>query len=319
MNNAVLGTARLGVARLGTADMHGTGVGYGRADNAPYIKGHVTDGSSSFTFKINGNTDITVPVDSNGNWKWYVDRTVTSLADAFNENLVLDYIELYGLNDIKTGQQTFNKCQNIKKCIFKNCDASLLTNGQLMFQNIGVNYNSEVVLVLPKNFAPTNCERLFAGYKPLNRTPIPKEVFKNAKNLDICFGSAKVDVVDYSLFSNAYYWYRAGFYFYKTEIPTVILPKIYSTCRFDADFFGITNINIIFTDTVEHDIPFTNCISMSKDSVIGAINAAAANVTYTLYSAVYNKCALGGEWNTDVQAAIDAKALEGYTVTLISA
>ena len=44
----------------------------------PYIKGHVTDGSSTFKFKINGN-DITVPVDSNGNWKWVQDRDITSL------------------------------------------------------------------------------------------------------------------------------------------------------------------------------------------------------------------------------------------------
>lgn len=60
----------------------------------PYIAGHVTDGSSTFTFTVNGNESVTVPVDANGNWTWVVDRTITSLKNAFKDKTQLDDIEL---------------------------------------------------------------------------------------------------------------------------------------------------------------------------------------------------------------------------------
>jgi len=63
----------------------------------PYIKGHVTDGSSSFTFKIN-NANVTVPVDANGNWKWVVDRTITRLYEAFYKKNVLDFVKFYNID-----------------------------------------------------------------------------------------------------------------------------------------------------------------------------------------------------------------------------
>ena len=63
----------------------------------PYIAGHVTDGSSSFTFKVN-NTDVTVPVDANGNWKWVVDRTITSLESAFQDKTNIDILTIEGIN-----------------------------------------------------------------------------------------------------------------------------------------------------------------------------------------------------------------------------
>ena len=70
---------------------------------------------------------------------------------------------------------------------------------------------------------------------------------------------------------------------------------------------------------IKTNLGIGNLNNLLKYNVISIINAAAANVTYTLHSTVYAKCASGGEWHTDIQAAIDAKAAQGYTVTLISA
>ena len=77
--------------------------------------------------------------------------------------------------------------------------------------------------------------------------------------------------------------------------------------------------DLIATDDVLSNLSIGNCSGMSKEGVLSLINFAARNNTYTLHSLVYNKCATGGEWNADIQAAIDAKAAQGFTVTLISA
>lgn len=61
----------------------------------PYIAGHVTDSSSTFTFIVNNSDSITVNVDSNGWWKWNVDRTITSLTSAFANAANLDECYLY--------------------------------------------------------------------------------------------------------------------------------------------------------------------------------------------------------------------------------
>ena len=79
---------------------------------------------------------------------------------------------------------------------------------------------------------------------------------------------------------------------------------------------NLVNINIKKNNA---SFLFDYSSNLSKQSIINLINAAVANISYTLHSTIYNKCKSGGEWYTDVQAAIDAKALEGYTVTLISA
>ena len=73
----------------------------------PYIAGHITGGGSTFTFKIN-NQDITVPADSNGNWKWVVDRTITSLQDLFYQATTLDSVKFaVDLSDCKSLFRSF--------------------------------------------------------------------------------------------------------------------------------------------------------------------------------------------------------------------
>ena len=99
------------------------------------------------------------------------------------------------------------------------------------------------------------------------------------------------------------------------------MGNIANGMEFSGSPFGSNLKNLSFAEgkTVKGDVIISSTNKLTKQSVLNLINAAAANVTYTLHSTVYNKCASGGEWYSDVQAAIDAKALQGYTVTLISA
>lgn len=81
----------------------------------PYIAGHVTDGSSTFTFKVNGN-DVTVSV-SGGNWKYKPTTAITSLAF-----VGVPQLESLELNKI-TGVSTFNLDYPVVP-VFKNCDTT---------------------------------------------------------------------------------------------------------------------------------------------------------------------------------------------------
>ena len=82
----------------------------------PYIKGHITNGDSTFTFKIN-NTDITVPVDSNGNWKWVVDRNITSLVLFCYQKENIDNIIINDkLENVTSMASAFTGCLNLE-CI----------------------------------------------------------------------------------------------------------------------------------------------------------------------------------------------------------
>lgn len=104
-------------------------------------------------------------------------------------------------------------------------------------------------------------------------------------------------------------------HFMANTLTTIYAPKIKS--NLSGFMSGVSNL--IATDDVLSNLSIGNCSGMSKEGVLSLINFAARNNTYTLHSTVYNKCASGGEWHTDIQAAIDAKAAQGFTVTLISA
>lgn len=120
MNRAVLDRAVLGCANISIADVGNVGVmgAYDDTEVKPYISGHVTDGSSTFTFKINGN-NITVPVGSDGKWKWVQDRDITSFFDSFYVKQNID--ELYIMCDISkitTFYRAFYNNTSLKKLVF---------------------------------------------------------------------------------------------------------------------------------------------------------------------------------------------------------
>ena len=81
----------------------------------PYIAGHVIDGSSTFTFQVNG-SDVTVSV-SGGDWKYKPTAAITSLAF-----VGVPQLESLELNKI-TGVSTFNLDYPVVP-VFKKCDAT---------------------------------------------------------------------------------------------------------------------------------------------------------------------------------------------------
>ena len=104
-----------------------------------------------------------------------------------------------------------------------------------------------------------------------------------------------------------------------SQLYKLILPTIGSNFTFSGSPFGNKLEFVEAPHPIMANIPINSTSVLREQSILNLIAAAAANVTYTLHATVYAKCATGGEWHADVQAALDAKAAEGYTVTLISA
>ena len=98
-----------------------------------------------------------------------------------------------------------------------------------------------------------------------------------------------------------------------------VIGKIVVGFEFSGTPFGNKIETIKAPKEIKANIPLNALSLLKKQSIINIINAAAANVTYTLHATIYAKCASGGDWHTDIQAAINAKAAQGFTVTLISA
>lgn len=208
-----------------------------------YIRGHFTDGRTSFTFNINRNEPITVEVDKNGWWKWDVDRTITSLYECcLDESItILDYIEIVGV------------------------DLSNITSYYFGFG---------------RNLTENDGQRII--------------------DMSRCKGSIK--------FNPLYFAYRAKCLWY---MPNIDIWSNGLTLQ--------TQSRIIAKGYIKANMNIGNLNNLLQNNILSIIQSAQANVTYTLHSTIYAKCASGGEWHTDIQAAIDAKAAQGYVVTLISA
>ena len=76
---------------------------------------------------------------------------------------------------------------------------------------------------------------------------------------------------------------------------------------------------IIAKGYIKTNLYIQNTNALTEGDVLSLIEAAAADVTYFLQTATYNNCSESGAWYYSVKAAIDAKAAQGFTVTLISA
>ena len=291
-------------------------------EETPYISGHVTDGSSTFSFLVNENVTITTNVDSKGDFKWYADRKITSLKQAFNEKRNISFVKLCNLKDFTNMTQMFrggSADTNLTKIVFKNCDFSNVTNLTNAFSNRrglisieGLDRTTSLNTSLNCTFQ--YCESLvfdsdfnwdkFINSGITNFTGTFMSCKGHSGTIDLSNSSSPTAFP--SCFGNCY-------------AKTIIFPQsIPSNCNVDGIFTGAFYVENIIAYSISNSMNLKDC-PLTKQSVLNLINAAQANITYTLKYSVYNKCASGGEWYSDVQAAIDAKALQGYTVTLISA
>lgn len=296
-------------------------------EERPYISGHVTDGSSTFTFTVNGNESITVPVDSSGNWKWVVDRTITSLSNMFYMITNLQSVELYGIKGFTSAVSVFDKTNGNDTTLinvrFKNCDFLYCTNEQNIFKGrknlVNVIGYTDSSHVLNTNLGGIFWDCRNVDLSTLNYNNLINQNIKNLYSAFCYVGNGTENGVEYVDLHLCKSCTNIDQIFYASFIKNVYLPDINSDTTIGTWITSATKIFHIDVDKIAQSMTFKYLNQLDKQSVLNIINAAAANVTYTLHSTIYNKCASSGEWYSDIQAAIDAKAQQGYTVTLISA
>lgn len=104
-----------------------------------YISGYITDGSLTFTFTVDGN-DITVPVDSNGSWKWKIDREINTSAD-FSGSPTIIKIGIINLFEAVTANNVIIVFhQNVWNMIMREIDVQG-SPIQVAYQNMIDNYD----------------------------------------------------------------------------------------------------------------------------------------------------------------------------------
>lgn len=283
-----------------------------------YIKGKINDNANTFTFVVNNNQSISVNVDNNGNWKWDVDRSITSLYHAFLSKPNLESIEISGLNELTNLNSVCGDSGTIptpttalESFVFKDCDLSNVVYMSRTFQGC----TSLEIFDFNETLHPHGNELAGTFYNTKLQS-IKPSFFRKIERLNDAFGVTLMTKVDMSEAESIVYMRNT---FANGILYEITLPKIVVGFEFSGNPFGNRIETINAPKEIKANIPLNALSLLKKQSIINIINAAAANVTYTLHSIVYNKCASGGEWHTDIQAAIDAKAAQGYTITLISA
>ena len=275
-----------------------------------YIKGHIVDGASTYSFKVNGNETINVNVNANGNWIWEVDRTITSLKEAFQAKTAnLIYLELYlpnshSLTDMSYFLYATNANNNQQYAyldlVIRDIDTSNVTTLERAFRNSAL---KDVGFL--KKLNTKKCKNFFNMLQNQYITEM------DLRGLDV--SSSEGNTESDGISTQAEYMYC---------LRDIHFGKFLSNpnnqgCRPIKLSVGmLVNVD---ADDIKINLYLTSTGVLTKQSVINVINATFANVTHTLQSSVYAKCASGGIWHADVQAALDAKAAEGFTVTLISA
>lgn len=273
----------------------------------PYIAGHIIDGASTFTFKIN-NQNVTINVGSDGWWKWEVDREITSMASAFENATNLTDLEIYlPSQPTLTSLYRFLRANTVLPFVInikiRAFDTSKVKNFESAFENVNI-LDLSFVNQLNTNSATNIYIMLHAQY---------------AQTLDLR-NINTANITNWTEYGgiNRTIWYNYGLRILHLG-KYLTNPASAAQAQGNWAIGGAGYLSLITADKITISTNFKLMNSLIKESVLNIINAAAANVTYTLHATIYPKCASGGEWHTDIQSAIDAKAAQGYVVTLISA
>ena len=267
MNRAVLNRAVLDCAYVGAADVGGVGV-MGALDEGevqPYIKGHITDGSSTFTFKIN-NVDVTVPVDASGNWKWVVDRTITSLKHSFTNLTQLDEITFKNIKTTADCQQTFANCTGLKKIVL---DKSLSDTTTLYGFLTGTSTGKTVILKGVTFSKAQSCWRAFIGCEEI--VGLQTCTFEATTNCYQMFYAFYGETLDLS----------SAEFTDKITSTNMIFGALSAT-----NVKAMKNINI---KKIEVSISFSLYQNLTEQSIVNLFNAVAADsVVLTFHQNVWN-------------------------------
>ena len=279
MNNIELNHIDLNSIGLDSKQISGISKSY-KHKIKPYIKGHVTDGSSSFTFKVN-NTEVTVPVGADGNFKWAINTTLTSLQDAFKNVTNVDRVEIQlpKTTTISTCFTMFGNCSNLNYVVIKG-DLSPVTNATNMF-----NGTKLISLKLDNSFSPTNMANFAFGNAQNVDLTFEKSIFKNATSLNRATMNTGMRLLDFSLADNcadfSYIGQNNG------NLTTLKLPNI----KANATFLCGTSPNLenVEIKSTKSSLDFRNCGKLTEQSVVNIFNAVAADdIVLTFHQNVWN-------------------------------
>jgi hypothetical protein len=240
----------------------------------PYIAGHITNGDSTFTFKVN-NADVTVPVGDNGKWKWVQDQDITSLSEMLYGKTNLDYIEIYLPN---------------------NPNLTNLTNSLLY----GIGYNGSTYLNLGitaniKCLDTHNVTKFARAFLSWSVSDLRLGDIDFSKGwefiMTFCYNNKSIKRLDLSKydFSSATAIQQN---FYSTNLEYLHIGSLFaSKAQYtNTNAFGSTNDKLTDLDAtkITVSVAFTGCSALNEQSVVNLFNAVAADgITLTFHPTVY--------------------------------
>lgn len=295
MNRAVLDRAVLGLPNIGVADVGNVGVmgAYDDTEVKPYIKGHITDGSSTFTFKVN-NADVTVPVDANGNWKWVVDRTITSLQDLFYQATTLDRVKFaVDLSDCKSLFRSFYGCSNLVTIVgLEKQQFAAVTNFGAVFTDCTKLQSLDLRSATFENATVTSS--VFASCESLETINLNTATFAKTTSLNYMFQYCKkLKVISFpqatfEKVTNARFAFGMC-----TELQSVLIPNaeigaLETNAQNNLMFGQSYNVENITLKSLANDQSFVGQSKLTEQSIVNLFNAVAADgITLTFNGTMY--------------------------------
>ena len=225
------------------------------ASQRPYIKGHITGGASTFTFKVN-NQDVTVDVGADGWWKYKPTATVTSLANLAQSSL--DEIEIY-VSEGFSINNVFRNANGLKKVKVVVCSeigaAFPITTGLASL------VSAEIVCT-----AATSINSTFYGQSQLKSVVIKGDT---------------TNVINYSSFINGC-----------NELEYLEYPYIGAVStnnNLNRIFEGLTNPKLkeFRIGSINNNLNLSPFALLSEDSIVSIFNAMSVNnKTLTFHSTI---------------------------------
>jgi len=264
-----------------------------------YIKGHVTDGSSTFTFTVNGNQSVTAPIDSNGNFMWFVDRTVTSLANAFNEKTNISEVVICGLKDLTAMNRIFRGGSSnditLKKVVFKNCDFTKVTTLNSGFNN---RRGLKSIEGLDSSEWKQNTNLQYAFIYDYNLIFPPNfkwDKFVTAKvtQLGLAFGDCRMLVSSSPINGGKIDCSNAtptnmDSAFLNCFAEVICLPIIDENCSVTNIFSGALYLKTLTIKSLSTNLNIEKSSALTEQSVVNLFNAVAADgITLTFHPTVF--------------------------------
>lgn len=241
----------------------------------PYIAGHVTDGSSTFTFTVNGSESVTVPVDANGNWVWVVDRTITKLEKAFQNITNIDNLKIvYKEDTITSLYMTFQGCSVEILNISKLNTSNVRTWGQAFNNMPNCDYsfvsqlNTESATDLYMTFL---CHGITNKQKTLDLRNIEtKNVTGNGTFLGISRQVWSSNVLE------------------TLHLGRFAAYSKHSDCTVLVSSAGYPNLANVTAEAIAINMDFKATATLTEQSVVNLFNAVAADgITLTFHATVY--------------------------------